>query len=96
VHSQGAHLLGLALMKEARTPDLLRVLVAAAARAALDQGCDLVYAPGETEDDRQTLRTLGFLDFGSVVRYAPADVTGTADDEAHNDRILGQPVLTLR
>mgnify|MGYP005840703645 CR=1 FL=1 len=96
IHSQGAHLLGMALMKEARTPDMLRVLTAAATRAALDQGCDLVYAPGETEADRQTLRALGFLDFGSVVRYAPADASTGNDSEAHNDRILGQPVLTLR
>lgn len=96
VHSQGAHLLGLALLKEARTPDLLRALASAAARAALDQGCDLVYAPGETETDRQALRALGFLDFGSVVRCAPADAAGDTMYEMNNDRILGQPVLTLR
>lgn len=98
IHSQGAHLLGLALMREARTPSMLHALTGAAARAALDRGCDLIYAPGETEDDRQTLRGLGFLDFGSFVRYAPAESGGAepkASDEPH-DRILGQPVLTLR
>lgn len=96
VHSQGAHLLGLALLKEARTPDLLRALASTAARAALDQGCDLVYAPGETEADRQALHALGFHDLGSMVRCAPADAAGDTMHEAHNDRILGQPVLTLR
>lgn len=96
VHSQGAHLLGLALMKEARTPDLLRALAGAAVRAALDRGCDLVYAPGETETDRETLRALGFHACGSVARYAPADTDSATAREAADDRILGQPVLTLR
>lgn len=96
VQGQSAHLVGMALMKEARTPTLLRTLAAAAARAALDRGCDLICAPGETEADRLTLRDLGFRDFGSLVCYASAEVTNASADEARYDHILGQPVLSLR
>jgi len=96
VQGQGANLVGMALMKEARTSSLLRALAAAAARAALDRGCNLICAPGETEADRLTLRALGFRDFGSLVCYASAKAASASANEARYDCILGQPVLSLR
>jgi hypothetical protein len=87
------HVLALALMKEARTPQLTRTLQAAAVQAALDKGCTLVYAPGETEADRQMARSLGFLDFGSIVGYAASPLK---PQEEPDDHIMGQPVLALR
>ncbi|MGQ9890103.1 MAG: hypothetical protein ACUVSX_16690 [Aggregatilineales bacterium] len=96
VQSQGAYLMGMALMKEARTSSLLRALVVAVARAALDRGCNLICAPGETEADRLILRALGFRDFGSLVCYAPAEGTSASANEASYDCILGQPVFPLR
>lgn len=95
VQDKGAYLVRMALMKEARTPPLLRALVAAAARAALDRGCDLIYAPGETETDRLALRTLGFRDFSSLVCYASAEAVRASAGETRYDYLLGQPVLSL-
>jgi hypothetical protein len=93
IHGETAHLLALALMKEARTPELAILLLSTAVRAAVAQGCTLIYAPGETEADRQIARALGFMDFGGIVCYAASTYT---TDEVQNDRILGQPVLALR
>ncbi len=87
------HLLATALMKSARTPELGTLLLTAAVKAAVAQGCTLIYAPGETETDRQTARALGFMDFGGIVCYA-ASTFNTG--EVRDDRILGQPVLALR
>lgn len=88
-----AHILGLALMKEARKPALTRLLWTATIEAALAKNCTLIYAPGETEADREMARSLGFLDFGSIVCYTSAIDTAEGD---HDDHILGQPVLALR
>jgi hypothetical protein len=93
IQDQTGHLLALALMKELSTPQLTRLLQAAALRSALAQGCTMIYAPGEAEADRQIARTLGFLDFGSIVCYA---ANTHITDEVRDDRILGQPVLALR
>lgn len=93
IQDDTAHLLALALMKEVRTPELTRLLQAAALEAALAKGCTLIYAPGETDAERQIARALGFLDFGSIVGYAE---TTYETREEEDDRILGQPVLALR
>lgn len=93
IQEETAHLLALALLKEAYTPELNAALLTAAVRAAVAQGCTLIYAPGETETDRQIARGLGFMDFGGIVCYAANTYTNA---EVHDDRILGQPVLTLR
>jgi hypothetical protein len=93
VQDTAGHIVALALMKEARTPELTRSLQAAAVAAALEKGCTLVYAPGETEADRQMARSLGFLDFGSIVGYA---ANPHKPNEEPDDNILGQPVLALR
>jgi hypothetical protein len=93
IQEETAHLLALALMKEVSTPELTTALMTAAVRAAVAQGCTLIYAPGETETDRQIARAIGFMDFGGIVCYAANTYT---TDEVHDDRILGQPVLALR
>lgn len=89
-----AHILALALMKEARTPELTRRLYAAATAVALQRGSSLVYAPGITDDSRRICREIGFLDFGSIVCYCAESGITTSED--NHDRILGQPVLALR
>jgi hypothetical protein len=93
IHEKTAHILALALMKEERTPEMTRILQSAAMKAALDRNCTLIYAPGETEGDRRLCREMGFLDFGSIVRYSsnPLEI-----GEEKDDHILGQPVLALR
>jgi hypothetical protein len=93
IHGETAHLLALALMKEAQTPELLRLLYAATIDRAIQRGCTLIYAPGQSETHRQAARALGFLDFGSIVCYA-ARVPKTY--EVQDEYVLGQPVLTLR
>ncbi len=94
IQNQTAHVLALALMKEARSPALLRLLLAAAVQAALERDCTLVYAPGEDEADRRLCRELGFLDFGSIVCYIAN--SNPNRNEEKDGRILGQPVLALR
>jgi len=93
IQEETAHLLALAINKEISTPKLITALMTAAVRAAVTQGCTLIYAPGETESDRQIARAIGFMDFGGIVCYAANTYT---TDEVHDDRILGQPVLALR
>lgn len=93
IHEKTAHILALALMKEERTPAMTRALQSATIKAALNRSCTLIYAPGETETDRRLCREMGFLDFGSIIRYSanPLDT-----EEENDDHILGQPVLALR
>jgi hypothetical protein len=93
VQEETAHIVALALMKEARSPDLISILLAGALKAALDQGCTLIYTQGDTDLDRKAARALGFLDFGSIVCYTS---NATEAEEEYNDHILGQPVFALR
>jgi hypothetical protein len=92
IHEQTAHILALAVMKEARTPSMTRLLQAAAMKAALERDCSLIFAPGESEDDRKLCREMGFVDFGSIVCYAAESDSAREDS---NDRLLDQPVLSL-
>ena len=87
-----AHIMALALLQEARTPEMTRALYAAATSAALDRGCSLVFTAGESEDDRRLCRELGFVDSGSIVCYAERlnKAHGATDDT------LAQPVFVLR
>jgi hypothetical protein len=86
-----AHIVALALQREERSPDKLRLLLTRALETALARGCSVVFAPGETEDDRRLYRDLGFIDLGSIVCYAASSAIGkTAQDE------LVQPLLTIR
>jgi hypothetical protein len=92
IHEQTAHILALALMKEARNPQMTKLLQTAAMKAALDRGCAMIFAPGESDDDRKLCREMGFVDFGSIVCYA-ADSDNAREDS--NDSFLDQPVLAL-
>jgi hypothetical protein len=92
IHDQTAHILALALMKEARTPQMTRLLQAAAMKAALERNCALIFAPGESDDDRKLCREMGFVDFGSIVCYAADSDDGHEDS---NGGFLDQPVLSL-
>ncbi len=93
--NKSAHLVALAMMKEARTPERMRALLAAVLRAALARGCDLVFAPGETEDDRRLCRELGFIDVSSIICYI-ARSANSALDQRDGHGTLVQPLLTLR
>jgi hypothetical protein len=92
IHDKTAHILALALMKEARTPQMTKLLQAAAMKAAVERNCALIFAPGETDEDRKLCREMGFVDFGSIVCYAAE--SDTAREES-NDSFLDQPVLAL-
>ena len=93
IQNEVAHVVALALMREARTPEMTRLLHTAAVEAALHKECTLIYTPGETEADREMARALGFLDFGSIVCYTSENAVA---EEDHDEHILGQPVLALR
>lgn len=93
--NKSAHIVALAMMKEARTPDKMRSLLAAALRAALQRGCELVFAPGETEEDRRLCRELGFIDVSSIVCYVANPSTGVKGGKDSHESLV-QPLLTLR
>lgn len=85
-----AHLLATALLREVRTPAMLRALLLLALKTAADRGAELIFAPGESDDDRCLLRELGFRDFGAIVCYA----AGAAGEESDVPNVE-QPVLSL-
>ncbi|MFN8374948.1 MAG: hypothetical protein U0694_18990 [Anaerolineae bacterium] len=93
IQKETAHLVGLALMRENRTPELIKLLQLAAMQAAFEVGCDIVFAPGETEEDRRICRELGFSDLGSMVCYIAKEESGLEDKHGV---VLSQPILTLR
>lgn len=93
IYEETAHIAALALMKELRSPEMTRLLQASVMQVALERGCNLIFAPGDTENDRRLCREIGFVDSGSIVCYsAKGDST---DEDSHGDT-LAQPVLVLR
>ncbi|MFN8528238.1 MAG: hypothetical protein U0670_06480 [Anaerolineae bacterium] len=93
--NKSAHVVALAIMKEARTPERMRALLAAVLRAALQRGCELIFAPGETEDDRRLCRELGFIDVSSIVCYIARGGSNNGRNEKQYGTLV-QPILTLR
>ncbi|MCB9451071.1 MAG: hypothetical protein H6672_06505 [Anaerolineaceae bacterium] len=91
IQGQSAHVLALALLKEARTPPMLQALHTTVIKAALARDVTLIFAPGETEADRKLCRDLGYVDFGSIVCYAAK----RTKQQAANDDILAQPLLSF-
>lgn len=86
-----AHIVALALQREDRSPEKVRLLLTRALETALARGCRIVFAPGETDDDRRLYRDLGFVDLGSIVCYAaPSAIGKTTPNE------LVQPLLAVR
>ncbi len=92
IHQQTAHLTTLAIMKEVRTPALIRTLYEAAFKAAAEHSCELLFTSGDTEADRNLCREIGFVDSGSVVCYSEPKL-GLQQD--NNDGSLAQPVFAL-
>lgn len=93
IQKETAHILGVALMREHRSPDMTKLLHLAAMQAAFERNCEVIFAPGETEDDRRLCREIGFSDLGSMVSYSAKDESGVEDKHGV---ILSQPILTLR
>lgn len=89
-----AHIMALAMLREVRTPDINRLLLAHAVQGALERGYRIVFAPGESESERVVCRELGFMDFGSVVCYAASSERIPPTPNINGN--LPQPLLTLR
>jgi hypothetical protein len=97
VHGETAHLLALALLKEARTPEMIQLLQLTATQAALERGCTMIFAPGETDADRRLCREIGFMDTGSMVCYSARSVENSATNgEESTGNALEQHFLTPR
>ncbi|GAB4513107.1 MAG: hypothetical protein OHK0046_13540 [Anaerolineae bacterium] len=89
LHDQTAHINAIAIMKEERSSDVVRVLHHIALKSALDRGCTLIFTSGDTEQNRGVCRDIGFVDFGSLVWYAEKKVT-------EEDARVAEPVFVLR
>ncbi|MBC7869309.1 MAG: GNAT family N-acetyltransferase, partial [Chitinophagaceae bacterium] len=90
LHKETAHLTTLAVMREFRAPEITRMLLHAALRAAAERKCTLVFTSGDTEADRRVYRDVGFVDYGSLVCYAES-----IDHSREDSRELAQPVFAL-
>lgn len=97
VHEDTAHIVGTAILKEMRTTEYTQMITQAALRAALEAGCTLVFTSGESNEERKVNRTLGFLDFGSIVCYAakPNSQHINGPQVTGNDPVA-KPILNLR
>ena len=93
VHEQTANINAIALMKEARTPEVVKMLHYVALKKALDRGCTLVFTSGETEQNRSVCREIGFVDSGSVVCYA--EKSGELA-EGTDGSSMAEPVFVVR
>lgn len=93
IYNETAHIAGLALMKEIRTAQMQHALQTAAIQLAIERGCKLIFAPGDTDTDRQLCRQIGFMDSGSIVCYSEKSGNAYGD---HHDVFMAQPVLVLR
>ncbi|MEM6283919.1 MAG: hypothetical protein AAF787_17140 [Chloroflexota bacterium] len=95
IHEDTAHIANVAVFKELRTPDVIHLMYETAIKAALERGCDLVFAPGDNPVEREIVRKIGLIDFGSIVCYS-AQSDSMPDYEAHDAKPLVQPILNLR
>ncbi len=95
VDKDTAHIVSTAIFKEMQSPEMAYLLRHAALYEALQRGCSIVFASGETDVERETSRELGFIDFGSIVCYA-ASVDHTETNQTDDTRPLVQPILNLR
>lgn len=90
LQGETAHLLAAALLREVRTPAMMRALALTALKTAVDRKSTLIFAPGEGAADRDLLRELGFIELGAMVCYVAAN----AYKEKHEPN-LEQPLLSL-
>lgn len=93
IQESSAHIVAQAIMKEVRTPELMQQLLSAAVRIARENGCDMVFLAGSTDEERQRVRNMGFQDFGSVVRYAILPDIQSGQETKHDN--MAQPVLII-
>lgn len=91
-HQETAHLSTMAIMRELRSNEMQTALLRAAVHAAAERGCELIFTSGSSADDSQLCRSLGFVDYGSMVVYAQPQAQ--TDEKAHDDT-LAQPVFAL-
>jgi hypothetical protein len=92
-HQTTAHLSALAVMKEVRSVSSLILMHQIAIFKAAERGAALLFASGETEDDRKVAREIGFVDSGSIVCYAePNDPM----NETTDDSDVAEPIFVLR
>lgn len=89
LHNESAHINAIAIMKEERKPDVVRVLHHIALKTALDRGCTLVFTSGDTDQNRSVCREIGFTDFGSLVCY-------TEEETTEENARVAEPVFVLR
>lgn len=73
--NESAQIVALAVMKEWRTPELVRGLQTQAIKTSLEQNCSLIFAAGVNEEDRPLFRETGLVDCGSVVCYAEKEIS---------------------
>lgn len=93
--NRSLHVVAAALLREAYTPEMVTLMIASVVHAAVERGCDLVFAPGEGEEDRRVLRDVGFFEAGSMVCYAAPHQDQNQNEKGEHDRMV-QPVLSLR
>jgi hypothetical protein len=91
-HEGTAHLLAQAVMKEIRTPEWDKMMREVALITALRTGCDLLFATGVKDDEREYYRTTGFVDSGSIVSYAEL---GEQHEDNDQNESVAQPVLVI-
>ena len=93
IHEKTAHINAIAIMKEERTAQVIKVIHQAALKTAVDRGGTLVFTTGDSDKNRNICREIGFVDFGSIVCYAePSENLSEGTD----DKALAEPVFVLR
>jgi hypothetical protein len=93
VQDDSAHIIAQALLGHESAEDMGQILDAAALDLALDKGCSLVFSVGGSPADIERRKTMGFLDFDSMMCYA-ANPSGASEDA--NDDDMGQPLFAVR
>lgn len=93
IHDKTANINAIAIMKEERTPQMIKVVHQVALKTAIERGCTLVFTSGDSDKNRNICREIGFVDFGSIVCYAePSENLSEGSD----DKALAEPVFVLR
>ncbi len=95
IYGQTAHISAAALMHEHRSRENITLLYKLALKTAEDQGCQLVFTTGTSEQDRIVCREIGFLDSGSIVVYAESIERDEPPTNIDDNRVE-EPVFVLR
>ncbi len=88
-----ANITAAAVLREARTPENIRLLYQTAIETAIKHDCKLVFTAGETEADRRLCRKIGFVDAGSVICYAESS---DSQHETNDDNYMEQPAFIMQ